>query len=77
MTKGKGLLDVLTHQVGAGYISDLPKGKYHEELVECIKNIHSKDYPLGEWLDVLDYLLGEKPNVEDTEECKKLLLHLL
>lgn len=77
MIKGKGLMDILTHQVGASYISDLSTEKYRKELVECIKKLDSKDYPLGEWLDVLDYLVGEKARAEDTEVCKERLLQLL
>lgn len=77
MSKEEGLLEVLTHKVGAGYISDLRKEDFRKELVRCIKGMESTEYPINEWLDVLDYLTGEKQDINDPEDCKKTLLKLL
>ena len=77
MSREEGLLEFLAHQVGASYISDLRKDDFHRELINCIEKIKSTDYPINEWVDVLDYLTGIKRRIESPEEGKEALLEVL
>lgn len=77
MSKEEGLLEVLTHQVGANYISDLRKNVFHDPLIKMIENLESSAYSIAEWRDVLDYLSGRKPEIRSSEEGKKALLEAL
>ena len=77
MSKEEGLLAVLTHQVGANYISDLRKNVFHDPLIKVIENLESSAYSIAEWRDVLDYLSGRKPEIRSSEEGKKALLEAL
>ncbi len=77
MSKEEGLLEVLTHQVGANYISDLRKSSFHNPLVRAVESLESSIYTVDEWSDVLDYLSGKKPEIRDPQEGKEALLHAL
>lgn len=77
MSKEEGLLEVLTHQVGANYISDLRKQSFHESLISAIENLESSLYSIEEWRDVLDYLSGNRAEIGSTQEGKEALLQAL
>ncbi|MBU3877950.1 hypothetical protein HGO97_019285 [Faecalicatena sp. AGMB00832] len=77
MSKEEGLLEVLTHQVGANYISDLRKNSFHESLISVIENLESSAYSVKEWCDVLDYLSGKKLEIGSPQEGKKALIQAL
>ena len=53
------------------------KDDFHRELINCIEKIKSTDYPINEWVDVLDYLTGIKRRIESPEEGKEALLEVL
>ncbi|GAA0796297.1 hypothetical protein GCM10008910_16740 [Faecalicatena orotica] len=77
MSREEGLLEVLTHRVGANYISDLRKDEFRNSLIGAIESIDSTAYAVGEWSDVLDYLTGMKTQISNPEEGKKTLLRAL
>lgn len=77
MSKEEGLLEVLTHQVGANYISDLRKEEFRNSLIGAIESIDSTAYAVGEWVDVLDYLTGIKTQIQSPDAGRKMLLEAL
>lgn len=77
MPNHEGLLELLMCQVGAGYISDLRKEVFHRTMVQHIREIHSEEYSVGEWQDVINYLTGKKKEIRTSEEGKDVLLESL
>lgn len=77
MSKEEGLLEALTHRVGASYISDLRKENFRGELIRCINELDGLAYTAKEWLDVLDYLTGKRMDIQNSVECKQALIDSL
>lgn len=77
MSKEEGLLEFLTHRVGANYISDLRKDEFHDALINTIEEIDSISYTVDEWSDLLDYLTGIKKTISTPQEGKQTLLEAL
>lgn len=68
-----GPLEELTELTGVMYLSDLKTTNY-ELIRRELGNIDPDKYTLTQWEDVAQYLTGNVPNVETTEDLYDYLL---
>lgn len=73
-TEQEDLLDVLWHQVGCAYLSDLTNAWCAPKLVNCLQDIPPNQYPLRAWLDLLHYVTGGAEQFQTEEETRTALL---
>ena len=67
------LFELLQMMTGAPQISDLPHAPYQKRAVAIMGYIPLEGYSLREILDMLQYLFGEKVEVQNTQEARKWL----
>ena len=67
------LFELLQMMTGAPQISDLPHAPYQRRAVAIMGYIPWEGYSLREISDMLQYLFGEKVEVQNTQEARKWL----
>lgn len=67
------LFELLQMMTGAPQISDLPHAPYQRRAVAIMGYIPLEEYSLREISDMLQYLFGEKVEVQNTQEARKWL----
>lgn len=67
------LIDYLANECHC-YVSDLKYRFSSCELQKTLLKIHIEDFPLEEWLELLDYVFNVK-NCETLEDVKAFLNH--
>ncbi len=71
------LLDYLTECIGCDYLSDLKLRVSHAAVKRVLTTVRAQDYPMREWEDAADYLLGRKRSFESADDALEYLLRSL
>lgn len=70
-----GLLEKLTRESRAVYLSDLRMPRYRKKLVRLLTDMQASDYAFAEWRDAVAYLTGKRiAELRDGEEAKAFLI---
>lgn len=68
-----GLLDRLAELAGCRYLSDLCARCGHKTLLNALDQLVPQEYPLAEWEDAADYLLGLPHSFQTQQEAAQFL----
>ncbi len=68
------LLEDLAESIGVPFISELKLPENRNYIYECVRQTRAEDYPVDQWTDAADYLIGRKMKGRSAEDIRKAIL---
>ena len=71
------LLDYLSDRTDCDYLSDLKLRLFPSRRQAGAETVRAKDFPMRQWEDAADYLLGVKRPFQNEDDALAYILRLL
>ena len=71
------LLYYLSDRTDCDYLSDLKLSCFRPAVRRVLETVRAKDFPMRQWEDAADYLLGVKRPFQNEDDALAYILRLL